>query len=144
MLAFDERSTQSIPKHILKSDGKSTADQISQTNIHSYFAQKDELNALRVELMSKIEEIKKSLLKAQEESTQKMPEESSHECSTITDSATTRLVLYANPIDAIPSSFPRSRSKSKSNPTTLLQPTEPEANLIVPKLSLLVTHFCIE
>ena len=66
---FREGSIQSLPKHILKSDGKSIADQSSQTNIDSYIAQKDELNALRVELMSKIEEIKK----APEESTQKNP-----------------------------------------------------------------------
>ena len=58
MFAFGEGSIQSLPKHILKSDGRSTSDQSSQTNIDSYFAQKDELNALRVELMSKIEEIK--------------------------------------------------------------------------------------
>ena len=37
-------------------------------------------------------------------------------------------MLDASPIDATPSSLPRSRSKSKNNPTTLLQPTEPEAN----------------
>ena len=80
MFTFGEGSIQSLPKHILKSDGKS-------------IAQKDELNARRVELMSKIEEIKKSLLKAPEESTQKMPEESSHECSIITDSVTTRSML---------------------------------------------------
>ena len=51
MFAFGEGSIQSLPKHILKSDGRSTSDQSSQTNIDSYFAQKDELNALRVELM---------------------------------------------------------------------------------------------
>ena len=58
MFAFGEGSIQSLPKHILKFDGKRTVDQNSQTNIDSYFAQKDELNALKVELMSKIEEIK--------------------------------------------------------------------------------------
>ena len=76
--------------------------------------------------MSKIEEIKISLLKAPEESTQKMPEESSHECSIITDSVMTRSMLDANPVDAMPSSLPRNRSKS--NPSTPVQPTEPEAN----------------
>ena len=126
MFAFGEGRIQSLPKHILKSDGKSTADQSSETNIDSYFAQKDELNALRVELMSKIEEIKKSLLKAPEESAQKMPEESSNECSIITDSVTTKSMHDANPVDAMPRSLPRNRSKS--NPTTPLQPTEPEAN----------------
>ena len=55
-----------------------------------------------------------------------MPEESSHECSIITDSVTTRSMLDANPINAMPSSLPRNRSKS--NPTTPLQPTEPEVN----------------
>ena len=35
---------QYLPKYILKSDGKSTADQSPQTNIDSCFAQKDELN----------------------------------------------------------------------------------------------------
>ena len=69
--------------------------------------------------MSKIEEIKKSLLKAPEESTQKIPEESSHECSIIMDSVTTRSTLDANPVNAMPNSFPRSRSKS--NPATPLQ-----------------------
>ena len=64
MFAFGEGSIQSLPKDILKSDGKSAADQSSQTNIDSYFAQKDELSALRVELMSKIEEIKKIALKS--------------------------------------------------------------------------------
>ena len=64
MFAFGEGSIQSLPKHILKSDGRSTSDQSSQTNIDSYFAQKDELNALRVELMSKIEEIKKIAFKS--------------------------------------------------------------------------------
>ena len=68
----------------------------------------------------------KSLLKAPEESTQKIPEESSDECSIITDSVMARLMLAANPIDPMPSSLPRNRSKS--NPTTPLQPTEPEAN----------------
>ena len=64
MFAFGEGSIQSLPKHILKSDGRSTSDQGTQSNIDSYFAQKDELNALRVELMSKIEEIKTSLFKS--------------------------------------------------------------------------------
>ena len=82
---------QSLPKHILKSDG---TDQRSQTNIDSYFALKDELNALRVELLSKLEEIKKSLLKAPKESTH-------HECSIITDSVMTRSMLDANPINAM-------------------------------------------
>ena len=58
MFAFGEGCIQSLPKYILKSDGKSTSDQSSQTNIDSYFAQKDELNELRFELMSTIEEIK--------------------------------------------------------------------------------------
>ena len=80
---------------------------------------------MNLEHLSKIEEIKKSLLTAPEESTQKMPEESSHECS---ESVTIRSMLDANPIDATPSSLPRNRSQSKSNPTTPLQPTEPEAN----------------
>ena len=64
MFAFGEGSIQSLPKHILKSDGRSTSDRSSQTNIDSYFAQKDELNALKVELMSKIEEIKKHAFKS--------------------------------------------------------------------------------
>ena len=76
--------------------------------------------------MSKIEEIKKSLLKVPEESAQKIPEESSHECSIITDVVTTKSMHDANPVDAMPRSLPRNRSKS--NPTTPLQPTEPEAN----------------
>ena len=126
MFAFGEGSIQSLPKHILKSDGRSTSDQSFQTNIDSYFAQKDELNALRVELMSKIEEIKKSLLKAPEESSQKMPEQSSHECSMFTDSVMTKSMYDANPVDAMSRSLPRNRAKS--SPTTPLQPTEPEAN----------------
>ena len=142
MFAFGEGSIQSLPKHILKSDGRSTSDQSSQTNIDSYFAQKDELNALRVELMSKIEEIKKSLLKAPEESSQKMPEQSSHECSIITDNVTTKSMHDANPVDAMPRSLPRNISK------VTLQLHYSQLNLkqipIVSKLSLLVTHFCIE
>ena len=126
MFAFGEGSIQSLPKHILKSDGRSTSDQSSQTNIDSYFAQKDELNALRVELMSKIEEIKKTLLKAPEESSQNMPEQPSHECSMFTDSVMTKSMYDANPVDAMSRSLPRNRAKS--SPTTPLQPTEPEAN----------------
>ena len=57
-----------------------------------------------------------------------MPEESSHECYIITDSVTTRSMRDANPFDAVPSSLPRNRSKPEGNPTTPLQPTEPEAN----------------
>ena len=55
-----------------------------------------------------------------------MPEESSHECSIITDSVMTKSMHDANPVDTMPRSLPRNRSKS--NLTTPLQPTEPEAN----------------
>ena len=66
------------------------------------------------------------LLKAPEESSQKMPEQSSHECSMFMDSVTTKSMYDANPVDAMPKSL--SRNRAKSNPTTPLQPTEPEAN----------------
>ena len=61
--------------------------------------------------MSKIEEIKKSLLKAPEESSQKMPEQSSHECSMFTDSVMTKSMYDANPVDAMSRSLPRNRAK---------------------------------
>ena len=55
MFDFGEGSIRSLPNHMLKSDGKSSVGQSSQTNIESYFAHKDELTALMVELSTKIE-----------------------------------------------------------------------------------------
>ena len=79
-----------------------------------------------MELTAKLEEIKNSLLKASEDSSLKVPEESILDCTNSTGNVRGSPMAGLNPVDALPSSLPQTNITSKYNRTAPLKPNDSE------------------